>query len=66
MRVAVEIEEIELQGDFGPIDSVCARCTRCGHETESFGISEASIRRCLAILREECPEDEQNFYTADD
>jgi hypothetical protein len=41
-------------------------CSRCDHQTESFGTSGASIRRCLALLREECPEDEENFYVTDE
>lgn len=66
MRVKVEIEEITLEGDHGPVDSVCARCSRCDHETESFGTGEASVKRCLALLRDECPKDENNFYQADE
>jgi hypothetical protein len=31
-------------------------------ETESYGTSEASVRRCLVMLREECPRGERNFY----
>jgi len=64
-KVVCEIEEVELEGDHGPVDGIVARCTRCGHETESFGTSEASVRRCMALMREECPEGEDNFYVAD-
>lgn len=43
---------------------------KCGvsfrHETQSFGTSEASVRRCLALMREECPNGENNFYIAED
>jgi hypothetical protein len=66
MQVTAIIEEVELEGDYGPIDSVEAACTRCGHVTESFGTSEASIRRCLVLLREECPNGESNFYVAEE
>jgi hypothetical protein len=63
MRVPADIDYIELEGDYGEIESVCATCTRCGHTTESYGTSDASIRRCLALLRQECPnDDETNFY----
>ena len=41
---------------------VVACCGRCGHSTTSFGTGEASVRRCLALLREECPRGEINFY----
>ena len=40
------------------VPSVTATCTRCGHETESYGTSDASVRRCLALMRGECPEGE--------
>ena len=63
MKVEVEIVEIELENDNGiPIDSVEATCSRCDHTTESYGTGDASRRRCLALLREECPEGESNFY----
>jgi hypothetical protein len=62
MRIPCSVDEIELEGDYGEVPSVCATCTRCGHSTESFGTSEASIRRCLVLLREECPNQESNFY----
>lgn len=66
MRVQCEIEHIELEGDHAPIDSVRATCSRCGWETESYGTSDASIKRCLVLMREECPNDESNFYMADE
>ena len=62
MRVPCVIDEVELEGDHGPVDSISAQCQRCEHVTESFGTSEASVKRCLALMREECPEGERNFY----
>jgi hypothetical protein len=62
MRVRCEIQETELDGDYGSVAGISATCSRCGHETQSFGTSEASIKRCLVLMREECPESEQNFY----
>lgn len=63
MRVPVEIEEVVLQSEEGrDVDGIVARCSRCDHSTESFGTSEKSVKRCLALLREECPKDENNFY----
>lgn len=65
-RIEVIIQEIELENDEGySIDSVEAACTRCGHVTESFGTSDASVRRCLALLHRECPKKENNFYFAE-
>jgi len=66
MEIECEVDYIELEGDYGPVDSVCVTCSRCGHSTESFGTGEASVNRCLALLREECPEGENNFYVADE
>jgi hypothetical protein len=61
-RVEVEFEETELEGDYGLVNGVVATCTQCQHETESFGTSGRSRRRCLALMREECPEGESNLY----
>lgn len=62
MKIECYIEEVELDGDYGPVNGVCATCSRCDHQTESFGTSESSIRRCLALMREECPRGEENYY----
>lgn len=67
MKVRCDIDEIEIENDNGhPIPSVAATCRRCGHETESFGNSEVSIRRCLVVMREECPRGERNYHTGGD
>ena len=67
MRVACSIMPIVLEGDHGgDVDSVEATCSRCEHITESFGAGEASIKRCLVLMREECPNDEKNFYYDDE
>lgn len=66
MKVDCEVEETELEGENGrDIAGVCVTCSRCGHETESYGTGLASIRRCLVLLREECPNGESNFYEAE-
>jgi len=62
MRISVGVEEVTLQGDYGEVAGVSAKCSKCGHETESFGTEEKSYKRCLALMREECPQDENNFY----
>jgi hypothetical protein len=67
MRVPCSIEETELENDRGrPVPGVVATCSRCRHETESFGTGEASRRRCLAVMAEECPENEENYYFYED
>lgn len=63
MRVYCDVIETELENDNGyEIEATQAECRRCGHITESFGTSHASTRRCLALMREECPNNERNFY----
>lgn len=61
-QIRCSVEETELEGDRGLVPSVVATCSRCDHQTESFGTSEASIKRCLVLLREGCPMGERNFY----
>lgn len=66
-RVKVGIEEQTLTNDSGrQIEGVVATCGQCGHQTESFGTGPNSRRRCLALLREECPEEQNNFYVDED
>jgi len=60
--VACEVVTAYLEGDYAEVEGMCATCSRCGYETESFGTTEASIRRCLALLREGCPNREWNYY----
>jgi hypothetical protein len=63
MRVLCTIEETELENDEGrTVDGVEATCSRCEHTTESYGTDTPSRRRCLVLLREECPMGEHNFY----
>jgi hypothetical protein len=67
MKVTCSVEETTLENDDGiEVDSVCVTCSRCDHATESFGTSEASVKRCLVLLREECPNGENNFYVSED
>lgn len=48
------------------VKCVRALCMHCGHKTLSFGQHDASVRRCLAVMREECPEGDKNFYVVDE
>lgn len=62
MRVTCSLDFVVLEGDYGDVDGVEVTCHRCGHSTESFGEGPESIKRCLALLREECPEGDDNWY----
>ena len=67
MRVECDVEQVELENEKGdPVDGVVATCGRCGHTTESFGTGIRSVRRCLLLMREECPNAEDNFYWSPD
>ena len=66
MRVVCEINYEQDTNDFGrEADCVRAICSRCGHETTSWGDSDSSVKRCLVVMREECPNNEKNFYVSD-
>ena len=66
-KILCEVFTDTETNDYGN-DSPCVRavCSRCGHETMSFGESEDSVTRCLALMREECPLGENNFYIEDE
>lgn len=67
MRVTCDSEEIELDGDHaGGVPGLCVTCSRCDHAAEVYGTSDRSLRRALVMLREECPNGENNFYACDD
>jgi len=67
MRVKCVVDYITLENDAGyDVESVGVTCPRCGSDQESYGESEASVTRCLVLLREDCPKGENNFYVADD
>ncbi len=62
-QVECEVEEVEIVTE-GRQDQpgIEAKCTRCDHVTQSFGTGEGSVKRCLALMNEECPFGEDNFY----
>lgn len=64
MRVPIDISEEDLDGDYGTIPGLVITCTRRRHSVEVFGTEDNSVKRGAVMLREECPFDEDNFYTA--
>lgn len=63
-HVICEVDPIILQGSNGyDTPSVQATCTKCGHSTESWGEHMGSIKRCMAMMNEECPLGQNNFYS---
>jgi hypothetical protein len=66
-RVRCKIEEELLETEMGrEVAGVRAECLRCGHTTESYGTGEGSRRRCLVMMREECPEEGDHYYVDED
>jgi hypothetical protein len=60
------IEETNPLGETTHVVGVKASCSECGHETQSFGTTRDSRTRCLALLRDECPMGESNWYVDED
>lgn len=63
-KVEVEVTEVMVAplGGRAPVEGIDVECTRCNHAVKVCGRSEASEKRGCAMLRDECPEDETNFY----
>lgn len=65
MKVKCDIEYKEKEDDYGRMrECVVVSCSRCGHKETSWGQGEGSVKRCLALMRENCEEGEDNFYVA--
>lgn len=63
MKVSCDVSHTERENERGgPVDGVTTTCSRCQNEQFSFGTSSRSVNRSLALLNEECPRDENNFY----
>ncbi len=63
MKIHCDVEEAEVENEKGRmVDGVIATCEKCDHTVESFGTAQSSINRCLALMNEECPEGENNYY----
>lgn len=66
-RVPCRITEAEVESDEGvPMEGVQAECSECGRIEESCGTSKRSVRRCLALLRENCEESGGGRFYEDD
>jgi hypothetical protein len=65
-RVRCTILETKVKNDYGQmVAGTRAECMRCDKVTESAGTGDKSIKRCLAMLRADCPMSEENFYVED-
>lgn len=61
-KVSTTTDYVDVDGDYGSVDGVRVTCDKCGHYEESGGTHDSSIRRCAALLNDNCPENENNFY----
>ena len=66
MRVTVEIDESTTEGDYGEAPCLQLTCSRCGHQVEVFGTGSPSAKRGTIMLREDCPNGENNYYDVSD
>jgi ribosomal protein S27AE len=63
MKVKADIEYAEVESDSGrPIDGLRVACSRCGHSVEVMGETISSARLGAIMLRDECPNGENNYY----
>jgi hypothetical protein len=66
-RVEVRIEEVDVENERGyDQEGVRATCSACDHVTESFGTGEKSRMRCIMLMKDECPNNEDNYYVDSD
>jgi len=66
-QVTCEVEQVDLTNENGkPVPGLRVTCTKCGEQTESFGQRGRSLRRCLALMKEECPRGEENYYKTEE
>ncbi len=65
--VDVLMESKLVENEKGNMVQGCqATCGQCGHKEQSFGDGIKSQKRCLALLRRNCPEGESNYYVDPD
>lgn len=62
MKIMATAFEMEIDGDYRPVDGLAVICDACGSKVEVYGTTDASEQRAAAMLREGCPRGEANFY----
>ncbi len=54
-RVECQVTEIDIVNDEGKeIPGVSVECPECERSEESYGLTLRSVKRCLALLKEDC------------
>lgn len=66
-KIECEVTFGDTENDDGrTVECTTVTCGECDHTVESYGTSSRSVKRCFALLREECPRGESNYYVPDD
>lgn len=66
-QIEVEVHLFDKDNDRGgTTPAVRLTCGLCMHEVEVFGQGESSIKRGLAMMREECPKGKKAWYVVED
>lgn len=66
-RVVCTVVQVDLEGDHSDdVPGIEVTCGRCEHKVECFGQTDRSTKRAMVMLRDECPEGENNFYTTEE
>jgi len=67
MQIPCEIIFDDGETDDGRVvECTYAVCSRCKLETMAYGTGAGSVSCALAMLRDECPRKEKNFYMDED
>jgi len=67
LKIECRLELVELENDNGrEVDGIVVTCSRCGQKTQSYGQGPNSVKRCLALMREKCPDKLDAFYAIED
>lgn len=67
MKVQATVDRILMPTDDAGLQvGVRVTCESCGHQVECRGSGPRSVRKALAMLREECPLGEENWYETDE
>ncbi|MDH4987300.1 hypothetical protein QEZ47_17605 [Aminobacter anthyllidis] len=65
MKIMAEVEEVELDGEYGSVDGLRVACSRCGESVDVYGRSSSSARRGAAELRDACTCRGSKFFVLD-
>jgi hypothetical protein len=61
-KVKTKTDYIDIESDNGHCEGVEVTCEKCGHSELSGGTHDGSLSQCAFLLRENCPQKENNFY----